>query len=141
MIEGKDPENSERIRKHRERREHLHFTTIERPASLSGLVLPEDSVVLLEDIPNLLANEMFSSGRKPEEALPAVLAGLEHLLLSAGELYLVTGDLFGGGGRYDPLTDLYLKNLGAVHRYLASRAEYVTEVVYGLPVKIKETSK
>ena len=142
MIRGNDTENADRIRKHRDRREGMHFLTMECPTGLCNLEIPEGSTVLLEDVPNLLANEMFSPGKNPEQALSAVLEGLHHLMRLAGNLYIVTGEIFTGSSMvYDEMTLRYLENLGRIHQDLGQRADAVTEVVYGIPVKIKEYEK
>lgn len=59
-------ENEERIQKHIRQRENAHFMTIESPYSVSDSPVSENSVVLLEDVSNLLANVMFGSGNLTE---------------------------------------------------------------------------
>ena len=61
-------EAKERILRHREMRAGKGFVTLERYTDLDGMILPADlcgGVVLLEDLSNLLANEMF--GSSPQE--------------------------------------------------------------------------
>ena len=53
-------ESRARVRRHRAQRAALGFTTIECPTGLLKLQLPQNAIVLLEDLSNLLANEMFS---------------------------------------------------------------------------------
>lgn len=54
-------ENHRRIEKHRRQRAGLGFQTLELPHHVSDAPVPEDSVVLLEDISNLLGNTMFEA--------------------------------------------------------------------------------
>ncbi len=45
-----------------------HFETLERYTDLAGLEVPEDSILLLECMSNLTANEMFDesgAGERP----------------------------------------------------------------------------
>lgn len=142
MVKGNDSENAARIQKHRDRRESLCFQTIEQATGLKDLEIPKGSTVLLEDVPNLLANEMFSPAGNMDLAVSSVLDGLHHLMEQAGNLYIVTGEVFTEGIEvYDDMTLRYLENLGRIHQDLGKRADAVTEVVYGIPVKIKEYEK
>lgn len=142
MIKGRDSENADRIQKHRERRAGMDFRTVECPVRLQDLEIPKGAAILLEDLPNLLANEMFSPAGSGEDALPSVLDGLRHLMKQAGNLYIVTGEVFAESlTAYDAMTLRYLEVLGEIHRMLGEKADTVTEVVYGIPVKIKEYTK
>ena len=63
---AKDAESLRRIAKHREARAGRGFQTLERGLNLAGAVecgdgIPKRANVLLEDLSNLLANEMFHS--------------------------------------------------------------------------------
>ncbi len=55
-----DDESRQRVARHIARREGLGFRTLEQPRSLGEAPVPAGGIVLLEDLPNLLANEMFS---------------------------------------------------------------------------------
>ena len=123
-------EAAARIERHRKRRENRGFRTVECPrdlASLSGLA---DANVLLEDLPNLMANEMFAPGGGGKDA---VLAGIRHLQKVTRHLTIVTGDLTSDGIRYPEETDRYLRDLGEVAIAAAAEADLVVEVVCGLP--------
>ncbi len=50
---------------------------------------------------------------------------------------MVTNEIFSDGGRYDGMTDLYLRNLALLNRELAREADLVAEVVCGLPNVLK----
>lgn len=61
---GGDTEN--RIKKHEKMREGKGFFTIEKPKDLDKLALPkENAVVLIEDLANLCANELFCAPTTP----------------------------------------------------------------------------
>ena len=129
-------EAAERIRRHRALRAGKGFSsTAERPRDLAGWAPPAGSAVLLEDLGNLAANELFSGGAfDPEGAYRRIRRGLDRLSEGAGHLVVVSGDLFRDGVDYPPETGAYLARL---HRDLAARADRVTELVCGLPVHWK----
>lgn len=62
-----DEESHRRIRRHRRMRSGKGFETVERYTALDELVLPKGSVVLLECMSNLVANEMFREDGFPPE--------------------------------------------------------------------------
>ena len=132
-------EAKERIRKHRAAREHRGFRTVERFTDLSGLCVPPGSRVLLEDLGNLTANEMFSPGgtADPGEAADAVVRGILRLKKQCGLLVAVTNEIFSDGGGYSAETLQYLRALAEVNRRAAGAADQVTEVVCGVPVKLR----
>ena len=142
-----------RIARHHAMRKDRGFVTIERYTDLSGLKVPEGSNVLLEDMGNLVANEMFSKKNVADEMLPdkihsdethvpsgtvtAVLTGVDHLLLQCAHLTIVTNEVFSDGKTYEKETLRYLRELAAVNRTLAARADHVVEVVCGIPNRLK----
>ena len=130
-------EAEERIRKHRAAREHRGFLTVERYTDLTGLSVPPGSRVLLEDLGNLTANEMFSSGgtADPGETADTVIRGLLRLKEQCGLLVAVTNEIFSGGCGYPAETTHYMRALGEVNRRAAAAADGVTEVVCGIPVQ------
>ena len=112
---ARDPESLRRIAKHRLARAGYEFQTLEWGLDLAGKLasgtgVPAGANVLLEDLSNLLANEMF----RPEG-----------------------GGLRADGVRYDEMTDRYLRNLALLNRELAQEADLVTEIVCGLPNVLK----
>ncbi|MFQ9440766.1 MAG: bifunctional adenosylcobinamide kinase/adenosylcobinamide-phosphate guanylyltransferase [Acutalibacteraceae bacterium] len=56
-----DTESKQRIERHRRMRADKSFQTMEVSKEIGSIVVESDSVVLLECLSNLLANEMFSS--------------------------------------------------------------------------------
>ena len=129
-----DPESLERIARHRQQRRGLGFETLERPLDLEGAELPADANVLLEDLSNLLANEMFHSHGG---GFPAVRTGVEHVASFARHLTIVTNEIFSDGERYEGDTLRYQEQLAELNRELAEKADLVVEVVCGLPNVLK----
>ena len=131
-MSARDGESLQRVARHRRQREGLGFETVEQPQNLSAFAPAPGAVVLLEDIPNLLANEMFDGG-DPERILPAV----RQLSLSAELLVAVTNDVFSDGVSYAEGTRAYMKKLAEINREIACLADAVVEVVYAIPLVIK----
>lgn len=132
-----DEESHQRVRRHRQMRKEKKFSTIECYTGLAGLSVPEDADVLLECMSNLTANEMYQEQGAGDHTVEAVLAGVKHLKDRAANVVVVTNEVFSDGIIYDPDTMRYLEYLGEINQKMGQMADRVTEVVYGIPVKIK----
>ncbi len=130
-----DEESVKRVARHRAQRADKGFITVERPKDMGGLSVEPGSTVLLEDVPNLLANEMFDGGCADD-----ILPGLEALARKSANLVVVTNDVFCDGIVYPESTQEYIRRLAALNAALAQTADYVCEVVYSIPVSIKGDS-
>lgn len=130
-----------RIAKHRAMRRDKGFQTVECPR-LAGFseISCEGAVVLLEDLPNLVANEVFSQEPMPplDDCYEAIRSAVLELSNRAEHLVIVTGDLCSDGGCYPEETTCYLQLLGRLQCALAAEADRVYEVVAGLPHLWKE---
>lgn len=129
----------QRVERHRKLRMEKQFETVECYTGLAKLELPPNSIVLLECMSNLTANELFEPNGAKEHTVEAVIQGVEYLLKQTNQLFVVTNEIFSDGISYDPETQRYLKYLGQINQKLAELADQVTEVVYGIPVTIKGT--
>ena len=129
-----DEESRARVERHRAMRAGKGFETIEAPTALWNTDLPAGATVLLEDLSNLLANEMFSPEGGGSEA---ALRGVQSLLVRCENLILVTNEVFSGGTDYAGETEDYLAELAWLNRALAAEADTVAEVVCGLPNVLK----
>lgn len=127
-------ESLARIERHRRQRAGLGFETLECPLALDKAAIPAGANALLEDLSNLLANEMFSPGGGGAEA---VRRGLCRALSSCQNLTVVTNEVFSGGADYGAGTLAFLRELAALNRELAARADVVAEIVCGLPNVLK----
>lgn len=132
-----DKESDARILRHRQMRAGKGFETVERYTDLKGLKLDPDSVVLLECMSNLTANEMFQEEGAHERTVEAVMEGVKHLRDSVQHLVIVTNEIFSETAQYLGETALYQSYLGEINRQIAGEADEVTEVVYGIPVYLK----
>ena len=128
-------EAAARIARHLALRNHLNFRTIECCVNLFTAPVPPLGNVLLEDLGNLTANEMFRpDGGGPE----AVLEGVASLRRRSSHLTIVTNEVFSDGRDYAGETLVYLRALAQLNRVLAREADQVVEVVCGLPNVLKE---
>ena len=127
-----DRESELRVERHRKQRADKGFRTVECEKDLAGAPIEDGSTVLLEDLVNLTANEMFDGG-DPERIVPA----LRILAARCSHLVMVTNDLFSDGVEYSPSVKEYLQCLTEVNRQAAEMADCVVEVVYSIPVPVK----
>ena len=143
-----DPETMQRIERHRAMRADKGFDTVECYRHVEHIVAKRQDVLLLECMSNLLANEMYleqdsNAGSDMAETMSPVskkiVQALVDLSARVQELVIVTNDVFSDSGSltYDESTREYVKNLAEINCALAREAETVTEVVCGIPVKIK----
>lgn len=66
-----------------------------------------------------------------------IMRGILHLQKQAKALMIVTNEVFSDGVDYDRETRAYQQILGAINQELAKLADQVIEVVYGIPVIIR----
>lgn len=128
-----DAESEKRVARHRAQRAQMNFMTVECPSNLAAADVPENATVLFEDIPNLVANEMFDPDGDPNRILPA----LKNLAKHSRNLVIVTNDVFSDGGDYDASTREYMRLLAQVNAELTALADCGVEVVYSIPVYFK----
>jgi len=129
-------EGAKRIARHRDMRKNKGFMTVERYSDLAGLALPPCSCVLLEDLGNLAANEMFSTVL-PHDPFAAVKNGVDAIARQCERLVVVTDEIGSDGCAYPPETTAYIEALGALNGAIAKEADAVIEVVAGIPVAVK----
>jgi adenosylcobinamide kinase/adenosylcobinamide-phosphate guanylyltransferase len=128
-----DEESRERVERHRLLRQEKGFSTLEVPRALESAVVPPESCVLLECLSNLTANELFGP-QGMDGAFDRITGGLSHLMSQVSSLVVVSNELFSDGITYAPETEAYLAFLAQLNRWLAERADYVYEVVCGIPI-------
>ncbi len=87
-----------RIARHRALRQGKRFETVECPLNLAGLELSRRyDGILLEDLGNLLANELFAPAGAKDAAFGSILAGIERLQDCCETLVIVTNEIFSDG--------------------------------------------
>lgn len=132
-----DAECAARVAKHRAMRAQKRFETVECPLHLNALRLPRRGTVLLEDLGNLAANELYDPDGAGTQAAEAVLQGIDAVYAQCEDLILVTNEVFSGGADYAGDTLRYLQVLAAVNNAAAARADKVVRVVCGIPCYYK----
>ena len=129
-----DQESFKRIERHRKMRAGKGFDTIECYTGLKDVPISGDSVVLLECMSNLTANEMFEENGAHQNTVEEILAGVQKLKERARHVVIVTNEIFSDAAFFEGDMDTYLKDLGKINQETAQMADEVVEVVYGIPV-------
>ena len=132
-----DQESFKRIERHRKMRAGKGFDTIECYTGLKDVQISGDSVVLLECMSNLTANEMFEPEGAGDNTVEEVQAGVDALRERCAHLVIVTNDIFSDGITYDEVTALYQERLGEINRRIAAEADQAAEVICGIPLQLK----
>lgn len=127
-----DDESVKRVERHRAQRADKGFQTIECEKDLASADLEDGSIVLLEDLVNLMANEMFDGGD-----VNRIVPALHELAKKCRHLIMVTNDVFSDGIDYAESTQEYIRQLAQVNNEAAQIADCVIEVVYSIPVCVK----
>ena len=129
-----DAESRRRILRHRTQRAGRGFLTLECPQNIAAAEIPKGASVLLEDLSNLLANELFMPNGGGEDA---VREGLQALLKKCDNLVIVTNEVFSGGCNYGEESLRFLQMLADLNCRIAKEAELVAGVVCALPNVLK----
>jgi len=127
-----DEESVRRVERHRAQRAEKRFVTIECEKDLMSAGIEDGSIVLMEDLVNLVANEMFDGGD-----VNRIVPALCDLAARCSHLIMVTNDVFSDGETYAESTQAFLRMLAEVNAYAAEIADCVCEVVYSIPVVLK----
>ena len=127
-----DAESVKRVERHCAQRADKGFCTIECEKDLASADIAEGSVVLLEDLVNLMANEMFDGGD-----VSRIVPALNVLAKNCRHLIMVTNDVFADGIEYAESTQEYIRQLAQINNAAAQMADCVVEVVYSIPVCVK----
>lgn len=140
-------ETEKKIEAHRKMRSGKGFETLEWYVDLPGKLEDErtpslaGSCVLLECVSNLTANEMYASGGAQEtgkDTVESIVQGVRMLKERCGHLVVVSNDIFRESVPDSEEMTAYKDNLGRINRALAAMADRVTEVVYGIPICVKD---
>ena len=136
-----DEESKKRVKRHQAMRQGKGFDTLECYTGLVRAAIPEGSTVLLECMSNLAANEFYHEDGSMEEVgstCERILKGVSYLVCKTPCLVIVTNEVNSDINGYSPETEQYRQMMGMVNQRIASLADQVTEVVYGIPVLIKD---
>ena len=130
-----------KVAKHRAMRQGKHFQTIECYGNLGSVSLDEpDSVVLLECITNLVADELYDDegNKQPyEQVLSRVISGIESLKKQCTELIMITNDVGADGIEYEQDTADYVRLLGQINCLVAAQSNVVVDMACGVSLVVK----
>lgn len=137
-MQARGPEAFERIRRHRQARSGLGFTTVACRGSVASLP-GGDGVVLVDDLGNLVADALFSPGAPGgwHEVAQGILVQLLEVGDRYGHLVAVGCDVGRDGCDFGSGTEGWMCCLGSLQCGLADRFDLVVEVVCGLPTFVK----
>ena len=137
-MQANDSESLERIKRHRSLRSGKDFITLEQPYDIGNTIQAnEDSIILLECMSNLVANEMFRDGKVNSETVVVkkIINDVKLLASKVTQLVIVSNDVFEDGLEYDEYTKEYLRALGKINAEIAKIADRSVEVVVGIGVE------
>ncbi len=122
-------QNHRRIQKHRQQRSGLGFQTLECPHKVGDVSVLPGSVVLLEDVSNLLANAMFEKDRTASQVYDDICRLAERCRL------LVAVTIAGLEGRgYDSQTAAYIDALNELNGLLFEKADAAITMHNNTPI-------
>lgn len=128
-------ETEKKIERHRILRKGKGFETLEWYTGLKQH-LEEGSLkgadVLLECMSNLVANEMYMESGAGCHADQAILEGIQELNRQCANVVIVTNEVFSESVPDSPEMKEYKRILGRINREIATMADRVTEVIYGI---------
>lgn len=139
-------EGKRRIERHKKMREGKNFITIEKSIDVENILIDfeksnDNYSLLLECLSNLVANEMFRENKKNDEdfVVAKILQGIKKILQCKRiiNVVVVSSSVFADGISYDDDCKKYIMALGKLNMEFAKIADTVTEVVAGIPIRIK----
>ena len=128
-----DNEMKSRVERHRLMRSGKNFITIEKSCNLSEININHNWSILLEDLANLTANELFDNNSDGEK----IFNDITNILERCENLVLVSCEIFSDCIKYDELTENYIRTLAGLHVKFAALANEVIEVNAGLIIRYK----
>lgn len=122
-------DNQQHIIKHRNQRANLNFTTLELPFGFYQQEFEEESVVLLEDVSNLLANLIFVKNQGLEQAVNEIF----KLREKCQKLFVVS--ILGLNAEvYEGETKDYVNLLNEINQVLFDTADAVVQMENRRPI-------
>ena len=135
-------ETEKKIERHRMLRKGKGFETLEWYTGLKQYLEDESlkgADVLLECMSNLVANEMYMESGAGCHADQAILEGIRELNQQCANLVIVTNEVFSESVPDSSEMKEYKRILGRINREIATMADQVTEVIYGIAKQTGES--
>lgn len=125
-------ENFKRIEKHISQRSNKNFITIEKPVDICDVCINNQDVVLLEDVSNLLANEIYTKQNDFNKVFKDIVQ------LSSKCKCLIAVTISGmNPDMYSSDTSDYITQINKLNSALCNFADAVFTMENGNAVKIK----
>ena len=121
-------------------REGKGFITIEEPRNIKNIDIDTKNNILLEDLTNLLANNVFDgSGLRKnfKEITEEVFSDIMTIEKRCNSVFIVGNDIFSTKVNQSKELDIFIECLFSLHKKIIDVADRVVEVVYGLPYNRK----
>lgn len=128
-MENKSDEAKKRIANHRKMRQGKGFITIEKEKDLLNINISQYDIVLLECLPNLVANHIYLGG-----SVDFLYKDINYLIENAQNLIIVTNDISNCAITYNEEVYKYIKILNKLTCFIALKSDKVIEVVAGIPI-------
>lgn len=136
-----DEETKKKISRHKEMRKNKGFSTIECYTNLKEIDIHKKSTILLDCISNLIANEMYNDNGAKERTIDEILKGITKINGSCHNLVIVSNEISYDGIDYNNETKRYIEYSCKVNKEISKIADFVIEVVYGIPICYKGSEK
>lgn len=134
-----DIELQNKIQAHKEMRKNKNFITCEYyTCDMIDTLNHTPNLILLECMSNLLANEMFVGEKFIKDCDEKIISSIKLLSSKTKHLIIVSNDIFHDGSDYDEYTLAYMSQLGIINQKLADISNQVIEVVFSIPIQIKD---
>ena len=130
-----DEEFRQRVIRHQQAR-GTEWTNIEEEKYLSKHLV-EGRVVLIDCVTLWCTNYFFESESKVQEALEKVQKEFDLFVNQDATFIFVTNEIGLGGTSENELQRKFADMQGWMNQYIATRADEVTLMVSGIPVKVK----
>lgn len=130
-----DEEFQERVRKHQERR-GPQWTNIEEETELSRHNL-SGRVVVIDCVTLWLTNFFSANDSDTDRSLELAKAEFDKFTMPDATYIFVTNEIGSGGVSGNAIQRKFTDLEGWMNQYIASKADEVTLMVSGIPVKIK----
>lgn len=130
-----DEEFRQRVEIHKQRR-GSQWTNIEEETELSRLNV-ENQVVLIDCITLWATNIFFANGSSVTDALEKLKSEFDAFTSQNATFIFVTNEIGLGGVSDNELQRKFTDMQGWMNQYVASKADEVTLMVSGIPLKVK----
>lgn len=128
-MENKSMQARKRIIKHRAMRRDKGFETLEREKYFKDMDLSKYEIVLLECLPNLVANHLYNGGN-----IDKLYDDVNYLINYSANLIIVTNDISFCACSYDEEVYKYMEILNKLACAVAEKADKVIEVAAEVPI-------